>query len=317
MGHHHNHSHNSHGEHDHDHSHDPKAAGQALKVALGINFLFFLTELVGGFMTGSLALLSDAAHMFADVAALGLSVFALWIAQRRSNPSKTYGYYRAEVLAAFLNSLSLWLMVAWIFIEAYGRLNNPAPVHSSGMFAIALAGLIANLVSAGFLHKHSHDDLSIRSSYIHLLSDTLGSVAVVIASVVIMATGNTLADPIASFLVGLLTLLSSWGLMKEAVDILMESTPRGIDTEKVRASLKTVSGVVSIHDLHIWSLGSRNLALSAHAVIAPGAKHSAVLADFKELLSHTYSIEHMTIQLEEQAHAAQAACDGCESEPVT
>ena len=251
--------------------------------------------------------------MFADVAALSLSVFALWISQRRSNSSKTFGYYRAEVLAAFLNTLLLWLMVAGIFIEAYERISNPAPVHSKGMLAVALAGLVANLVSAGFLHRHSHHDLSIRSSYIHLLFDTLGSVAVVIAAVVMMFTGNQLADPLASFAIGALTLYSSWGLMKEAVDILMEATPRNINLESVRQSLESIKGVQSIHDLHVWALGSRRFALSAHAVVAASAKRDQVLIAMKSAMAHDFSINHTTIQIED----APLECDNCGEDPET
>lgn len=307
------HSHKDHGHGHHHHPHLHEGASRSLLIALLINAFFFVVEFVGGVMTHSLALLSDAAHMFTDVAALGLSLFALWISQKKADSSKTFGYQRAEVLAAFLNGLTLVLTVIWIFKEALFRLHAPAEVHSVPMLIVAVVGLLANLCSALMLHSHAHQDLNIRASYLHLLFDTLGSLAAVVAAIIIYVTGLSVADPIASFVIGVLTLVSSIGLIREAIDILMEATPRNINLSEVRRAMESELPRTTIHDLHVWSLGSRRYALSAHAILGPGIESRKALETFREILRAKFSIDHVTVQIEDSE--GQEDCSHCEADP--
>ena len=300
----HDHDHGHDGDHGHDHGGHHHGAGGALRGALLLNGGLFFAELFGGLYTGSLALLSDAGHMFVDVAALSLSAFALWISRRQATPSKTFGYYRAEVLAALVNCLALWLTMALLLWEAVARLGAPRPIITSWMLLIAGAGLAANLGGVFLLHGHHGHSLNLRSSYLHLLSDAVGSVAVLMAGTVVHFTGWLQADALASIAVALLTLWSSWGLLRESVDILMEATPRGVDIAAVRKGLAAINGVTEVHDLHVWALGSRKLALSAHAVVQPGAAGHEILRAARELLQSRFQIGHVTIQLENAADTA-------------
>lgn len=310
MGDEHDHNHADH-EHGHRHSSAGDSARGALTGAIALNGGLFLAELFGGLYTGSLALLSDAGHMFVDVAALSLSAFALWISHRQATASKTFGYYRAEVLAALINCLALWLTMALLFWKAVQRLSAPLPIITGWMLAIAGAGLVANLVGVFLLHDHHQHSMNLRSSYLHLLSDALGSVAVLIAGVVVHFSGWLQADALASMAVALLTLWSSWGLLRESVDILMEATPRGVDLAAVRSALSGIGGVAEVHDLHVWTLGSRKLALSAHAVLKAGAAGLDVLASAREVLREDFAIGHVTIQLEDAASADADPCFDC------
>lgn len=314
LHHHHGHGHDDHSGHSHGGSWRGPSGNKgrqrrALYGALALNGTLFFAELIGGYLTGSLALLSDAAHMFADVLALALSVFAIWISGKKASSSKTFGYYRAEVLAAFVNCLGLWVLMLFLFFEAFQRLQSPQPVHAGGMLGVATAGLLANLIGMALLHGHRHDNLNIKSSYLHLFADSLGSVAALAAAGAIAWTGDTRWDPMASFAIGGLTLYASWGLLKESVDILMESTPHRIDVEDLRTHMGEVAGVASVHDLHVWSLDSQKLALSAHAVVAAGTENAAVLRALAALLKDEFGIEHSTIQLEDAARAGEDCVD--------
>ncbi len=269
-----------------------------LILALAITAIYFFVELLGGILTNSLALLSDAGHMFSDIAALGLSLFAFQMARRPATTKKTYGYHRLEILVALINGLTLWLIVGIIFNEAYRRFLDPPQVHSLGMLLIAAIGLAVNVVAGMILFGSDHGSLNMRGAFLHVLGDALGSVGAVAAGLIMLATGWYLADPLISILIGLLILYTSWGLIKESLDILMQSVPKGIDVEEVQRALEQVSGVSKIHDLHVWSVTSGVFTLSAHAVIAPDGDPHMILDRIEDRLKRQFSIEHTTIQLE-------------------
>ncbi len=274
------------------------AETRRLILALAITAIYFFVELLGGILTNSLALLSDAGHMFSDIAALGLSLFAFQMARRPATTKKTYGYHRLEILVALINGLTLWLIVGIIFNEAYRRFLDPPQVHSLGMLLIASIGLVVNVVAGMILFGSDHGSLNMRGAFLHVLGDALGSVGAVAAGLIMLATGWYLADPLISILIGLLILYTSWDLIKESVDILMQSVPKGIDVEEVQRALEQVSGVSKIHDLHVWSVTSGVFTLSAHAVIAPDGDPHMILDRIEDRLKRQFSIEHTTIQLE-------------------
>jgi len=271
---------------------------QRLISALAITAVYFFAELLGGILTNSLALLSDAGHMFSDVAALGMSLFAFQMARRPATTKKTYGYHRLEILVALINGLTLWLIVGIIFNEAYRRFLDPPPVHSLGMLLIAAIGLMVNVAAGMILFGSDHGSLNMRGAFLHVVGDALGSVGAVAAGLIMLATGWYLADPLISILIGLLILYTSWGLIKESLDILMQSVPKGIDVEEVQRALEQVSGVSKIHDLHVWSVTSGVFTLSAHAVITSDGDPHMILDRIEDRLKRQFSIEHTTIQLE-------------------
>jgi cobalt-zinc-cadmium efflux system protein len=285
---------------------EPRATADSdrrrLLVVLGVTSVYFVTELVGGYLTGSLALLSDAVHMLTDIAALCLGLLTLWISTRPASSAKTYGYLRAEILGALLNGLFLWLLVVFIWIEAIGRLRNPRPVSGLGVMAVAIVGIGVNAFSAWMTstdtpggHKHG---MALRAVFVHVISDLIGSVGVLASGALNYFTGWMQADPAVSILIGCLVLYGSWGLVREGVDILMESVPSHIDLDEMRNDLLAVSGTEEVHDLHVWCLTTRQIALSAHAVVAPDADRDRVLADMCHLLQTKFDIHHLTLQLE-------------------
>jgi len=281
----------------------------AVRSGLALTALLCVVELVGGYLTNSLALLSDAAHMFTDVAALGLTLFALWICSRPASETKTFGYYRAEILAALLNGVVLWVVVVFIVAEAWRRLHDPPAVAGRGLLALALVGLVVNAVVALRLREHRQRSLNLHGAYLHVLSDLLGSFGAAAAGLVIVLTGWNAADALASGLIAALILFGSWALVREAVDVLMEAVPAHVDLEALRRSLERVPGTDEVHDLHVWSLTTGRYALSAHAVVA--ADHDAddvILAAMAELCAREFHIEHVTIQIEhENRRAAEPA----------
>lgn len=264
--------------------------------ALAITGVYFFAELLGGILTNSLALLSDAGHMASDIAALGLSLFAFQMARRPATAKKSYGYHRLEILAALINGLMLWLVVGVIFNEAYRRFLDPPQVHSLGMLLVASLGLLVNVVTGAILYGHG--SLNLRGAFLHVVGDALGSVGAVAAGLVMLATGWYLADPLVSVLIGFLILYTSWGLVRESVDVLMQSVPEGIDVEELQRSLEQVSGVIKVHDLHVWAVTSGVFTLSAHAVISPDGDPHAILDRIEDRLRRRFAIEHTTIQLE-------------------
>ncbi len=277
---------------------DRTAEIRRLKFSLLITSVYFVAEVVGGFLTNSLALLSDAGHMFSDIAALGLSIFAFQMASRPATTTKTYGYHRLEILAALINGLTLWLIVGFIFHEAFQRFFDPPEVESLGMLVIATLGLGVNIAAAFILHGLHRESLNVRGAFLHVLGDALGSVGAIAAGVIMLLTGWYVADPLISILIGVLILYTSWGLIKESVDILMQSVPKGLSVVEVQRTMESVRGVMKVHDLHVWAVTSGVFTLSAHAVIDAQENFHQILDEIEGILKDRFQIEHSTIQLE-------------------
>ena len=277
------------------------AESQRLKWALAISAVYFFAELIGGFLTNSLALLSDAGHMLSDIAALALSLFAFRISKRPATLSSTYGYHRVEILAALFNGLMLWLIVGVIFAAAYNRFFNPPSVASYGMIIVASLGLVVNIVAGAVLYGSHHHNLNLRGAFLHVVSDALGSVGAIAAGLIMLFTGWYVADPVISVLIGLLILHSSWSLVKDSFSVLMQAVPKGIQIEDVRKTIEEVGGVSAVHDLHVWAVTSDIFTLSAHAVIENGGDFHQVLNEIEETLKARFNIEHTTIQLETES----------------
>ena len=286
--------------HDHEHSHSRRPLTLALTLTSG----YCIVEFIGGWLTNSLALFSDAGHMLSDVTAMTLSLFAAYIATLPVNSQKTFGYYRAEILAAFLNGLALWLIAGVIFREAYYRFFSPTDVHGHGMVLIAGVGLVVNVISVWLLHGSYHTNLNLRGVFLHVLSDLLGSIGAIVAGVLIVWTGWYWVDPVTSVFIGLLILVSSFDLVRESVDVLMQATPRHIDLAEVQRTLEAVEGVRKIHDLHIWTLTSNLFTLTAHAVVNGDHDQHALLNSLEKTIHDHFGIDHITIQLEPQDRQA-------------
>jgi len=279
-----------------------------LIIVLAISTAYFLTELIAGYLANSLALLSDAVHMMTDIAAICLSLLTLWISTRPARGGKTYGYMRAEILGALLNGLFLWLLVVFIWVEAVHRIRAPEQVKGLGVMAVAGAGILFNSFSAWIMagaRGEARAGMAARAVFVHVISDLIGSIGVMTAGALIYFTGWAQADPLAGILIGALVLYSSWGLVSEGVDILMEAVPSHIDLDELRDDLLAVEGAEEVHDLHVWCLTSRQFALSAHCVVAPGANQDRVLADMSRLLESKFNIHHMTVQLERDSRREQ------------
>jgi len=276
-----------------------------LTLTLVITASYCVVEFVGGIFTNSLALLSDAGHMFADVAALGLSLFAIRLAQLPPTANKTFGYHRVEILAALVNALLLWLIVALIFLEAFHRFLTPPPVKSTGMIAVATVGLGVNLVSLFVLSRSQGESLNVRAAFVHVLGDALGSVGAVFAGVAILVAGWYVADPLVSVGIGLLILYSSWEIIRDSVDILMQGTPRGMRLEEVEECLLGIAGVRQVHDLHIWTLTSGRYHLSAHLVICAENEPHAIIDAAQTRLRDRFGIGHTTVQVDREVECAE------------
>jgi len=311
----HNHSHahhahgngGGHGGHGHAHP-DPRDQGsvRSLRIALGLTATLLVVEVVGGIVSDSIALLADAGHMLTDVAALSLSLFVAWFSRQPSSPQKSFGYLRWEILAAFLNGAALLLISVAIIIESTLRLRNPHPVEGGLMFGVAVAGLIINVAAAAILHSSSRSNMNVRGAYLHVISDLLGSVGVVVAAAVIHFTGWLSADPIASLVTTALIIRGAWSLVRESVDILLEGAPAHIDLTAVRAQMEAIPGVESVHDLHVWSVGPRMVAMSAHAIVRDPSAQQHVLEHVHDAMS-LFGIEHVTVQLESSDMAEREA----------
>ena len=254
-----------------------------------------VVEAIGAFWSGSLALLSDAGHMATDAAALGLALFASRIARRPPSRRASYGYVRAEVLAAFVNALALLALVVFITVEAVRRLLQPTPVAGATVLVIAVAGLMANVASAWVLSRAS-PSMNTRGAMLHVLSDALGSVAAIVAGAVIVTTGWMPIDPILSVAVSLLILRSTWRLLAQSTGVLMEGVPRHLDYDAIGRALSRIAGITEVHDLHVWQMGPDSVALSAHVGLADGAQWPAILARAQRILLENYHIDHVTLQ---------------------
>ncbi|USK41570.1 cation diffusion facilitator family transporter (plasmid) [Cytobacillus firmus] len=299
MGHHHDHGHgHSHG---HNHFEETREGNKkGLIIALVITTGIMILEFFGGLITNSLALLSDSGHMLSDASSLFLSLIAIWFASRPPSPRKTYGFYRFEILAALFNGVTLFVIAGFIVKEAYGRFFEPPTVASGTMMLIASVGLIANLISAWSLMRKGDvkNNVNLRSAYLHVLGDALGSIGAIIAGILMLLFDWYVADPIISVLVALLILKSAWGIIKHSVHILMEGTPITIDQEKVRAALTEIDGVINIHDLHIWTITSGLDSLSCHILIEDNRDSQAILQQAISKINEKFHIEHTTIQIE-------------------
>ena len=286
----------------HDHGADPRSRSGAdqrrLVIALVLAATYMLAEIAGGWLTGSLALLADAGHMFSDVVALAMSVVALRIAQRPATPARTYGYYRTEILAALIHGVLLVCVSAGIIYEATERLAAPTAVLGGPMLAVAAGGLLVNLVGLKILSEGRHESLNVRGAWLHVLSDALGSVGAMVAGALIWGFGWTWADPAASLLIGGLIVYSSWSLIREAVSVLMEGAPAHIDVEEIQRSLLALTGVETVHDLHVWTIASGMVSLTGHVVIKEGQSPSELLRTVSDLVADRFQIEHATIQIE-------------------
>ncbi len=283
----------------HDHA-QHRMTSRKLQFSLWITVAFIVVEFVAGLKAQSLALLSDAGHNFTDALALGLAWFAFYLQAKPPTERKTFGYHRAGVLAAFVNALTLVLLAFYIFYESYLRFLSPRQVEENIMIVVAGAGLVVNVAVMWALHAESRHDLNIRGAFMHMLGDALSSVGIVIGGFVIASTGLMWIDPLLSVLIGGLILWSGWGIIHEALNILLEGLPRGIRREEVSEALTEVEGVIDVHDLHIWSLSSSAHALSCHAVIPdlPPSESDVILQKMNEVLERRFDVRHTTIQFE-------------------
>lgn len=298
QSHHHEHPHGE----AHEHSHQTHLQ-KKFKLAVLVTFVVFLGEVIGGIWSGSLALLSDAAHVLSDVLSLLLSWLAIYLSTRPATASRTYGYHRAEVFAAFINGVSLIGISGWIFYEAYHRYIEPQPIKVSGMLIVACLGFVANLIILWQLHGESHGNLNVRSAVLHVIGDTLSSVGVVIGGAIIYWTGWYPADALLSFLIGGIILFSAVNVTKDAVHILLENSPRNADAHTVAEHLRRLDAVKDVHDMHIWSLCSNYCALSVHIVVDEdtGLAPDRILELINAELQTHFGIGHTTLQLEQVA----------------
>ncbi len=290
--------------HDHDHgAHRALGARPRLAAALGLAATYLVAELVGAWWTGSLALLADAGHMGSDVAALSLALFAAWVASRPADDRWTYGRSRAEILAALAQGVALVAVALFVAVEAFERFAAPQPVAGAGVLVIATGGLLVNLAALAILGDGHERSLNMRGAWLHVLSDALGSVGAMFAGFCVWRFGWLWADPAASIAIAALVLTSAWQLIREAVDVLMEAAPRGLDVDGVRRDLGALGGVRSVHDLHVWTLGHGRVALSCHLVVARIERSEALLTEAYTLLGGRHRIDHATIQVEPESLA--------------
>jgi cobalt-zinc-cadmium efflux system protein len=300
-------NHHHHGAHAHAHGGgDSERSTRALKAALALTVAVLFAELVGGWISNSLALLADAGHVLTDSAALALSLFVAWFSRQPVTAEKTYGYLRLEILAALLNGTTLLLISAWIVVEAVARMRAPEAVGGTLMLVVATAGLVSNAIAALLLHPVNQSSLNVRGAYLHVLGDLLASVGTIVAAIVIATTGWLYADPLASLLTTALIVRGAWQLVRESVDVLLEAAPRHIAIGDVRAALQGIPGVESVHDLHVWTVTSGVVALSAHAIVREPDRQQEVLEKACDLMSGM-GIHHCTIQIERHEMAEREA----------
>jgi len=301
----HGHDHRGHGHHEYGHGEPlhPMASGERREASgrlvwvLVITAVFMIAEVVGGLLSNSLALLADAGHMFTDVAALGLSVFAMRLARTPPTGKRTFGYVRLEILAALVNGATLLLISGLIMLEAWERVRDPVAIDGSVMLAVAALGLGVNVIGALLLHSHAHENLNVRGAYLHVIGDLLGSVGAIAAGVVILTTGWTPIDPIVSVVIALLILYSSWNLVREAAEVLLESAPAHVDVDTIITDLMGIEGLSDVHDVHVWTLTSGFVALSAHGVVDDPMHHTRILDEVRDRMRR-HGIEHVTFQIE-------------------
>jgi cobalt-zinc-cadmium efflux system protein len=277
----------------------PAAPLPRLALVLALTLGFMVVEAVGGWLSGSLALLADAGHMLTDAGALGLSLLSAWIALRPANDSKTFGYQRWEILAALVNGAALFGIAGWVIVEAVQRIQHPEPIRAGLFLVVAAGGLLVNLVSLGILHGSREGNLNTRAAYLHVMGDALGSVGALGAATIIATTGWTPADPIISIALALLILMGAWRLLRESTDILLEGVPGDVSMSEVQRRMLAVAGVTAVHDLHVWTVTSGLVAMSGHAIVPDLGAHPEVLERIRSEMC-LLGIGHVTIQLEVQ-----------------
>jgi len=304
--------------HDHGHAHGAPPAGTAtaayrgrLRVALAITLTVMVVEIFGGLLADSLALVADAAHMATDALGLGMALLAIHFAARPPSEKRTFGYARAEILAALANCLLLFVVGGYVLIEAVRRFITPADTHGGLTIAFGVFGLVANTVSLTLLMRGQKDSLNVRGAFLEVAADALGSAAVIVAAVVIMTTGWQAADPIASIAIALMIVPRAWKLLQETLDVLLEAAPKGVDMAEVRAHILALDGVEDIHDLHAWTITSGMPVLSAHVVVSSDVLnaigHEKILHELQGCLGVHFDVEHCTFQLEPSGHAEHEA----------
>jgi len=287
--------------------HSHASTTRVLSVAMGITAAFFVVELVGGILTNSLALQTDAFHMLTDVVSLAYALVAVWISQRPVNLKKTYGYYRVEILSAFLNGILLWAVVIFVFYEAIQRLQQPADVQSLNMLIIAIFGLIANGLVAAVLSRSRNHSLNLRGAFLHVVADALGSVGAISAGLIMFFTGWYQADPIASIMIGVLVFYSSGKIVRDSVNVLLEGVPGHIDLSAVERRILGMEGVKNIHDLHVWSIADTNMCcMSSHVVVEDQTNGKELVTKLIDILNKEFGIDHTTIQIEDESYPKAA-----------
>jgi cobalt-zinc-cadmium efflux system protein len=287
-----------------EHDHGARSGGRrALTGALAITASFTIVEIVGGFLTGSLAVLADAVHMLSDNVSLALALAAVWLAAKPATPERTYGYKRAEVLAALANGITLVALAIWIFVEAISRFESPEEVRAGWMLVIAVVGIGVNLAAGVILHRAREDSLNVEGAFRHVLADLLGSFGVALAAVIVLATGWLQADALVSVFIGVLVLASSWTILRDATTILLEGAPKGIEVRAVGGRLAGAPGVVEVHDLHVWTITSGFPALSAHVLVGRGEDCHQRRRELERLLEDEFGITHTTLQVDHVGEA--------------
>lgn len=294
--------------HNHSESSDFGAAPRVITKAIGVSTLFLIIEFIGGWIANSLALISDAAHNLTDIGAMLLSLFALWFARRPITSQMSFGYHRAEVLGALLSGLSIWAISGFLIYAAVLRLQSPPEVKGPIVFVIALFGLAANLLSMRMLHTAKEENITVRATYLHVLSDSFGNLGAIVAGAVLIFTDWRPIDPIVTLIFSVLMLASSWSLVKESIEILMESTPKHLNSQEILQSLQALPGVNEVHDLHIWAVSMGRLALSVHLI---SSKSEGLLNAANQLLQEKYNIRHTTIQIEHPNQFQSKRCYDC------
>ena len=292
----------THGQHSHGggggHDHARGANKRALALVLSFTLTYMVAEIVGGLLTGSLALLADAAHMASDNVALALALFAFWLSERPPTPNRSFGYKRGEILAALFNGVTIVAVSLWIFYEAFERFQDPPEILGGWMMVVAVIGLLVNIAGAVILQRSAGENLNMQGALRHIVADLLGSVGVIAAALVILLTGWGYADPIISVVIGVLVLLSSWRLLRDSVNILLEGAPPGVDARKVGEEMVAVDGVEEVHDLHVWEITSGFPALAAHVLVGREEDCHARRREIEEVLSGEFGIEHTTLQVD-------------------
>lgn len=290
--------------HSHAHHADTSDARRRLAFVLALTVTFTIVEVVGGLLAESLALLADAGHMLSDSLSLTVALVAAWAAQRPATSQRTFGFKRAEILAALFNGVTLVAISIWIFIEAGRRFDDPPEVEGELMLGVAVAGLLVNAAGAAILARGAHDNLNVSAAMRHVMADLLGSAGVIVAAVVVLATGWNYADPVVGVVIGLLVLGSSWTILRDSTRILLEATPKGLDAGDVGRRMRSLPGIMEVHELHVWTITSGFPALAAHVMVAPDDDCHARRREIERMLRSDFGITHTTLQVD-HAHEAQ------------